>query len=118
MRAAHEAALICDFAEYYHVYDFDTLPVQTAAILACGLPSDSRTVKEISGHQYDTKEMLLAAIYDQLSWILWQRMVSKNHKPKKPESLLKKMTSGTPASVTAFETPEDFERAFRHAMEA
>ena len=37
-----ESALICDFAETYHIYDYRALPVSYAATLAYGLRSDSR----------------------------------------------------------------------------
>ena len=37
-----ESALICDFAETYHIYDYSALPVSYAATLAYGLRSDSR----------------------------------------------------------------------------
>ena len=37
-----ESALICDFAETYHIYDYRALPVSYAATLAYGLRCDSR----------------------------------------------------------------------------
>lgn len=37
-----ESALICDFAETYHIYDYRALPVSYAATLAYGLRNDSR----------------------------------------------------------------------------
>ena len=37
-----ESALICDFAETYHIYDYRALPVSYAATLAYGLRGDSR----------------------------------------------------------------------------
>ena len=37
-----ESALICDFAETYHIYDYRALPVPDAATLAYGLRGDSR----------------------------------------------------------------------------
>jgi len=41
MSAIDRDALICDFAQYYHL-NLDEQPVRYAAILACGLPADSR----------------------------------------------------------------------------
>lgn len=37
-----EDALICDFAETYHIYDYRSLPLHMAGIFACGLRPDSR----------------------------------------------------------------------------
>ena len=43
MLAADEDAVICDFAEVYHVLDLRALAPPLAATLAAGLPPDSRT---------------------------------------------------------------------------
>jgi len=37
-----ENALICDFAETYHIYDYRQLPPTRVAVFACGLRDDSR----------------------------------------------------------------------------
>ena len=37
-----EEALICDFAETYHIYDYKRLPLTTVAALAVGLRENSR----------------------------------------------------------------------------
>lgn len=34
--------MICDLAEYYHIYDYKQLPVETLAILVYGLRDNSR----------------------------------------------------------------------------
>ena len=41
MIATDEDALICDFAETYHIYDYRSLDVEYAATLAYGLRDDS-----------------------------------------------------------------------------
>ena len=38
-----EYALICDFAETYHIFDYRSLPVKLAATLSAGLRDDSRS---------------------------------------------------------------------------
>ena len=42
MMALDEDALICDFAETYHIYNIYGMPVQYIATLAIGLRDDSR----------------------------------------------------------------------------
>ena len=69
--AEAEDELICDFAESYHIYDYQALPLQTAAVLFSGLRDDSRVVQKLSGFKYDTKTYLLAAIADRLSMLVW-----------------------------------------------
>ena len=110
IRAAHEEALICDFAQYYNIYSFEQVSVATAAILAAGLPTESRTVREMSGIPCTTTELLLASIHDELAIMLWQKSASKKRKPKKPESLVKKRMKKK-TEVATFSTAEDFERA-------
>lgn len=68
-----EDALICDFAEYYHIYDFRALPVKYAATLACGLGENSRIKKVLSGTICNTETLLLAAVVDRLSLIWWSK---------------------------------------------
>ena len=43
--------LICDFAQYYHVLDWRSLPVRLAATLAAGLPPDSRCMMHLAGQK-------------------------------------------------------------------
>lgn len=66
-----ETELVCDFAEYYHVYDFQALPVTLAATLVSGLREDSRTKMKIHGRKQPIETMLLAAIADRLSLLVW-----------------------------------------------
>lgn len=105
--------MLCDFAEYYHIYDYKALPVDTQAALLFGLSPNSRTKRAIVGMKYDQETLLLAAILDDLRLILWQR--SKKG-AKKPESILKAMTEPEKKEkkeIMTFATPEDFEKARR-----
>lgn len=103
-------ALLCDLAQTYNVYSFDTLPVQTLAILASGLPETAR-VRRRSAQQTDT--MLLAAAVDRLSLLVWAQTKDGPrgiHKPKSVfEALFGKKEDTQP--VQAFRSPSEFERA-------
>lgn len=64
MRALDNDALICDFAQYYHIYDFTALDLKYAAILADGLPKDSRIMMAMSGRKYQPDAVIQLAILD------------------------------------------------------
>jgi len=105
--------MLCDFAEYYHIYDYKALPVETQAALLFGLSTNSRTKRAIVGMKYDQETLLLAAILDDLRLILWQRSKKGT---KKPESILKAMTEPEKKEkkeIMTFATPEEFEKARR-----
>lgn len=92
MRGIDEDALICDFAQYYSVFDIDLLELGMAATLACGLPEDSRIMKAVNGNRPDGEKVHRLAVLDALRSIefaLWQTHSKK--KLQRPESLLEKL---------------------------
>ena len=64
MVRADEDALICDFAETYHIYDYKRLPLSTAAALAVGLRDTSRIKMKLSGAVVANDIQLMAAAVD------------------------------------------------------
>lgn len=64
MRALDNDALICDFAQYYHIYDFTALDLKYAAVLACGLPKESRIMTVMSGKKFQADTLIQLAILD------------------------------------------------------
>lgn len=77
MLHADREALLCDFAEYYHVYDLRALPVLTTAALAVGLRGDSRIKMKLSGLSYIPPIMLQTAIADRLALIYYYLAADK-----------------------------------------
>lgn len=73
MLKVDESALLCDFAEYYRLYDFDTLPALTVATLAMGLREESRIKMKLSGQKYTMKEILLMGILDRLTLLVYAK---------------------------------------------
>ena len=73
MRNLDEAALICDLAETYRVYDLRQLPLRTVAVLASGLRGNARIFRSERGlreEQTDLKLQMMAIIADRLSALL------------------------------------------------
>lgn len=107
-----EDALICDFAETYRIYDWRALPLLTAARLACGLKEDSRIIRAFTGQRAATKDILLAAILDRTSLLLWAQTEDAKKNRNRPESVLEKLLgieSRTKGAV--FADGEEFEKA-------
>lgn len=71
MIAVDEEALICDFAETYHIYDFRSLPARKAATLAVGLRDDSRIKLKMSGMNVSNELLMTAVIADRMGQLLW-----------------------------------------------
>lgn len=111
MIAADEDALICDFAETYHIYDYKALPVSYAAALACGLGPDSRIKMAISGTKIPTDVALQAGIIDRLSLMLWMQTEDGAKGRNRPKSLLDELTREKQENqVTAFSSGDEFVR--------
>lgn len=81
MIAADEDAVVCDFAETYHVFDYRALPLQTAATLACGLRDGSRIRAKLAGTTAGMDTLMLVQIRDALENIRW--MFSEDGKARK-----------------------------------
>ena len=110
MAGLDEDALICDFAETYHVYDWRALPARTAATLAMGLGPDSRIMQKISGSQLPIDTMLLAMITDAIRFIAWTKTKDAERGRNRPksvvEALIGKKDGGT--ETAGFDSGEDF----------
>lgn len=102
-----EDALICDFAETYHIYDYKRLPVKLASALAVGLRDDSRIKMRLSGASAPTDIMLLAAAVDRLSLLVWAQTNDAQKGRNRPKSILESFTVKE-TNTTTFESGEEF----------
>lgn len=112
MLAEDEDAVICDLAQVYGVFDYTALPVQTAAVLACGLPPESRIMRRISGASVDTATLLLASAVDRLSVLCWRQTEDGVHGLNPPASVVD-ILLGREAEkpVASYASGADFEAA-------
>ena len=106
-----EEALICDFAEYYHIYDYRGLPASYAAILAVGLREDSRIKKKIGGIQSSPPEIYLQAfIADRLNFLSW--LFASREEKRRPTLITDMMINGVKEKEElTFKSGADFEAA-------
>lgn len=113
-----ENALVCDFAETYHIYDWRSLPMRFAATLAAGLRPDSRIMLKLSGTSAPANELLLSIVADAVRVLVWQNSKDGIKGRNPPVSLFERLigSSDTTAdSVTGFDSPEEF-MAWREKM--
>lgn len=101
MVKADEDALICDFAETYHIYNWRSLPVRTAATLAAGLRDDARIHLKMSGLPCSFDRIILAGIFDAARVANWQRSKDGQTGKSKPEMVVKQILKHTEAKTDA-----------------
>ena len=105
--------MICDFAEFYGVLDFNALPLPVAATLAQGLPPESRIMRKLSGTgEADSKTALLAVIADRLGHIAWMLSEDGRRGQNHPGSILELIIGTTSENEAGFDTGEDFMAAW------
>lgn len=115
MIAADDAALRCDFMEFYHVFDYRALPARQAALFACGLPERSRIIRKLAGVAAPTETILLAIIADALRILIWQN-TEDGHKGRKPPKLITaSLSDKKDREKIGFESFEEFD-AWRASM--
>lgn len=103
-------ALLCDFAETYHICSFTGLPVRTLAALASGLRDDSRIKMKMSGTKLSLRDTLAAAILDKLAWIQWAQSKDGQSGENYPRSVLELLLKrDQKENHSGFENAEDYE---------
>ena len=120
MIATNESALICDFAETYHVFDYKALPLKTAATLAAGLHDDSRIKMAMTGQTVHRDTLLLAAAVDRLSLLVWAKTRDAERGTNRPKSILGMLTQQKEtrnSEYESFETAEEFEAARKSILQ-
>lgn len=104
-------ALVCDLAETYGIFDYRALPVKLLATLAVGLRDDSRIKMRLSGAKATRSELLMAAMVDRLSMLLWAQTEDGRNGTNRPQSILASIQGEDKkdSPVEAFDTADAFE---------
>lgn len=106
-------AVICDFAEYYHIYEIEPLPASRVAAFFVGLPNKSRIKMKLRGQNYSDELLMGALILDALNMISWQLGGNKSNRPA---SVYELMTDGEPRKkVMGFNSGAEFD-AYRNEI--
>ena len=111
MLAENEEALICDFAETYHITDIWALPAGTAAILAAGLRDDSRIKSRMMNISSDYTTFLLTSILDALRILIWTNTKDAEKGRNQPKPLAERLVIKPESeNIASFDTIEEFNR--------
>lgn len=111
MLGEDEDAVICDFAETYHIYDIRALPPETAAILAAGLREGSRIHSKLSGISCSNVTYLLTAILDSLRTLIWMNTKDVEKGRNQPRSMTEKLIiKPETEQVAGFDSIDEFNR--------
>ena len=113
MICVDEEALICDFAETYHIYDYRSLPLKLAGIFACGLRENSRIMMKISGLKISLNDMMLAAIADNTSLTAWLQTRDGARGINRPKSIIQSITGERKDNITTFRSGEEFDKKWK-----
>lgn len=115
MMARGPDELLCDMTQYYGIWNYEALPAPVAAALAAGLPPEARIRRKLSGQDADLQELLLAAIADRLSILVWFQTKDGQKGRRRPKSLVDLLAGEEPRNssgdVEAFASIEAFEAA-------
>lgn len=117
MIATDEDALICDFAETYHIYDMRQFPVLYIATLAKGLRHDSRIMMAVNGLKVDLNTLLLAHIADNTAINTWFKTKDAQYGNNRPPSMIKTLTRKDSEIAREFVDGDDFIEEWRRLNE-
>lgn len=99
-------------AQYYHVLNWRGLPGRTAAILAFGLPDESRTKMRLMGFKASPVRVMQAAQLDTLNMLLWMQTKDATKGRNRPAQILPRFLAGEEtekADLMGFDSAADFE---------
>lgn len=106
-----EEAVICDLAETYHVLDYRGLSPKLVAVLCIGLDDDSRIKRKLSNRKLKLDELLLAALVDRISLLVWANTKDASKGINKPKSVIAmfEKTEDT-TTYSSFDSIEEYEK--------
>ena len=117
MMAADEDALVCDFAETYHIYDMRGLPAEKAAALAAGLRADTRIMMKIGGIKAPSDVIMLAGINDRLSQLIWLNTKDGAKGRNRPKLILQQLYEDDHSNIQEFDSGAFFEQERKKLIE-
>lgn len=111
MLEADEDALVCDLAETYGMFDYESLPLQTVATLSAGLRGDSRIKMKMTGSDLTRTDLFLTVIADYLALIMWSKTKDGAKGRNRPKSIRELFSKKQENDIVGFNSPEEFEKA-------
>lgn len=93
--------------------DWRGLPLNTAAVLASGLPEESRVKRRLYGLRDYPIELLLGEIVDSLRLLLWSKTEDAMKNRNRPDSIVDFLTEPKKTEKQGFTSIEAFEEAYK-----
>jgi hypothetical protein len=114
-----EDALVCDLAETYGIFDYESLPVQTGATLSIGLRGNSRIKLKAAGTKLSMTDTLLATVADYMALLVWMKTKDGQHGRNRPKSIRDALENGNKKDndIIGFDSPEEFEAMRKSLLE-
>ena len=120
-----EDALLCDFAETYHIYDIYQFSAEYIATLAVGLRDDSRIMMKLKGLRVTPELLSLSYIADSIRTLVWFNTKDGKKGINRPASvleLMEKISGGkqedNDQDLRGFESGEAFMEEWNRLSEA
>lgn len=114
MLISEEDAFICDLAEYYHIYDYESYSVNYIATLLSGLREDSRIIMKLTERTIPLGLMVDVLSYDTLNLLLWSRTKDGYEGVNRPKRLLDiLLNTEQKEEVESFDSGEDLLEAYK-----
>lgn len=105
--------MICDLAEYYHIYDYMGYSASYIATLVEGLPDNSRTKLLISNSNITLDQLLYASMVDSLNMLVWSKTTDAKNGFNKPDSVVAILTGKQEEKkYKSYESGDEFHKAY------
>lgn len=110
MIALDEAALVCDLAETYGIFNYRALPLSLVATLCFGLGLNSRIKSKLIGLKVPLDTFLITQVVDHLAGIRWMISEDGHEGKNRPPSISAIFLEKNDEDETeTFDSPDDFE---------
>lgn len=108
-----EDEIICDLAETYNIYDYESFPLDKIAILVCGLKDNSRTKLKLNDQKINIDRLLLANAVDNLSFLVWAKTQDAKNGINPPKRFVQMLLGKEEEKeLEGFTSGESFENAW------
>lgn len=109
-----EDDMICDLAEYYGIYEYESMPTRLIATLVAGLRPESRVMMRLADSRATLDRILMAQMVDRLNFLSWSKTKDGQKNRNRPESVTDRIVGKDPEQrfekPRAFNSSDEFER--------
>ena len=109
-----EDAFICDLAETYNIYDYESFSVEYISTLLRGLRDSSRTIMKLSEQKMSFDTMINVQTLDVLRLIWWSKTKDGHDNTNRPKMLMDIINGNEQKEdIKSFDSGEDLLEEFK-----